>query len=94
MPAVAYTPVIVGGVDRVVDLGRKAKIISRVEHGSPLKRGKWLGDKKGCADRDLAAPVPLLLRYLLIIGRRNFIREIGDGCAVFRCLCGKSQHKI
>ena len=46
VPAVAYAPVIVGGVDRVVDLGRKAKIISRVEHGSPLKGSKGLGDKK------------------------------------------------
>ena len=94
MPAVSYTLVIMSFVDRMVDRGGKPQIITRAIHRRPLERGKWLGNKKRSAHRDLAAPVSFLLRHFFVIRCRDLICQIRDRDTVFLCLCGKSQHKI
>ena len=78
MPAVTDTLVIVGGINRMIDLRRKTQIIPRMEHGSPLEGSEGLGDKEGCTHRDLASSIPFGLGHLFIIGRRNPIGQIRD----------------
>ncbi len=62
-------------------------------HFGPLEGGKGLGHKKGCADGNLAFPIPPFLWNFVVLNG-YFIGKLRDGLLVFSRLCGQPQHKI
>jgi len=94
VPAVLDTPVVAGGIDRMIHCRRKAQIVSRPVHGCPLERSKGLGDKKGSAHGDPAPPAAFLLRNLIVVGRADPVCQLRDLHAVLLRLRGQAQHKV
>ena len=81
-------------LDAVIDRARELQILLGRVHGRPLKRRERFGDEEGCAHRDIAPPVSLLLGHLLEIGHGDLVGQLRDLPPVLRRLRGQTQHEI